>query len=46
MENISQHKEFLDPVLELKWSTEGLTQEGLPQRLSTGMRIRAPIAGF
>lgn len=28
MENITQHKEFLDLVSELKWSTEGVTQPG------------------
>jgi hypothetical protein len=27
MEKITQHKEFLDPVSELKWSTKGVTQE-------------------
>ncbi|MGB9627139.1 MAG: hypothetical protein ACPL6D_00640 [Thermodesulfobacteriota bacterium] len=28
MEKITQHKEFIDPISELTWSTEGVTQEG------------------
>jgi len=28
MDKITMHKEFLDPISELNWSTEGVTQEG------------------